>query len=186
MARRLRVQQQWRTGLATHQVQLAGYGVWGEQVPLSFLQTGFGIRGELDPEDPRPSSEAGLSLPGYLQTMHVYEFLTDRSLHLSYAFQTAPLIERQLGDVLIGPRLKLHQQYAVGTLENVERYQFFDFQTMEKGFWESGVELPQLVRIKNGSSFYNIGFGYFHRWGAYAFPRAADNGVWVMNLITSF
>lgn len=174
-------QYQWNTGNSLNQFHLAAHGIWGNNLPISYLNSGYGIhigqRNELD---------FGLSFPGYLQTMFIYEFLSDRSVHASYTHLTGPLFHKKVGRSSFAPQLKFHQSFAIGTLTNPEFYDFVAFKTMEKGYLESGLEINNLFKQNSGLQYQGWGLGAFYRYGPYANPTFNENLTITLSITTSF
>lgn len=166
----LRVQHQWSTGNALNQFHLTAHRVWGSNLPISYLNTGFGILARQGSRYDLP-----VTFVGYLQTMRIYEFLSDRSVHLSYSHLTGPLFTKRLDGMAISPQLKFHQSFAIGGLNNPGSYDFVSFKTMERGFWESGLELTNLIKLTSGFQVQGFGIGLFYRYGPYALPASPDN-----------
>lgn len=175
----LKFQHQWSIGNSMNQFHLSAHGIYGEKLPISYLNTGYGIR--LDRRN-----DFTLSFPGYLQTMFIYEFLSDRSMHTSYSHQTGPLFYKKIGKAIFAPQLKFHQSFAVGTLSNPGFYEFVPFRTMEKGFLESGLEINNIFKQKTGLQYQGWGLGAFYRYGAYANSSFSDNLVITLSLSASF
>lgn len=175
-----KLQHQWSKGNSLNQFQLSAHRIWGSNLPISYLNTGGGIR---IPNEGRVISN--ISFLGYLQTMQVYEFLSDRSLQLSYAHLTGPLISHRFQKVLISPQLKFYQNFAIGALGEASFYEFLAPKTMEKGFWESGMEVTNLIKFKSGFQKQGIGLGVFYRYGPYALPAMRDNVIFTLALTTS-
>ena len=166
----LRLQHQWSTGNALNQFHLTAHRVWGSNLPISYLNTGFGILAQQGSRFDLP-----VTFVGYLQTMRIYEFLSDRSVHLSYAHLTGPLFTKSFDGMAISPQLKFHQSFAIGGLSNPDNYDFVSFKTMERGFWESGLELTNLIKSTSGFQVQGFGIGLFYRYGPYALPDSRDN-----------
>jgi hypothetical protein len=62
-----------------------------------------------------------------------------------------------------------------GTLENPEYHQGLPFQTMEKGFFESGLLFDNVFVYNTLGIGIGIGVGVFYRYGPYALPEVKDN-----------
>lgn len=176
-----RVQHQWSSGNSLNQLHLSAHGVWGTDLPLSYLNTGFGVRGQQTSRYDLP-----VSFSGHLQTMQIYEFLSNRAVYLSYAHLTGPLFTKKAKDVEFAPQLKFHQNFAIGSLDNPERYDFVPFQTMERGFWESGMELTNLIKLTSGFQLQGWGVGLFYRYGPYALPNSRDNLRLTLSITAGF
>lgn len=173
-----KMQQQWKKGLSLNRFQVFGTGTWGELLPVSMMNTGFGIR-------PLERSMS-ISLPGYLQTMRIYEFLSDRAIQTSYSHLTGPLFSYKSGFATFAPQLNLIQSFAIGSIDNPELAEALGYKTMERGYLESGIELENLLKYKSGFVFQGIGIGAFYRWGPYTNPLFRDNLVINFSLTTAF
>jgi hypothetical protein len=176
-----RLQHQWSSGNSLNQLHLSAHGIWGTNLPISYLNTGFGVRAQQTSRFDLP-----LSFAGFLQTMQIYEFLSNRALHLSYAHLTGPLFTKKGKGIEVAPQLKFHQNFAIGSLDNPERYRFVPFQTMERGFWESGMELTNLIKLTSGFQLQGWGVGVFYRYGPYAFPNSRDNLRLTLSITAGF
>jgi hypothetical protein len=174
-------QHQWSSGNSLNQFHLTAQGVWGSDLPISYLNTGFGIHAQGGGQYDFP-----LVFPGYLQTMRIYEFLSDRSIHVNYSHMTGPIFNKKLSRIALAPQLKFHQSFAIGSLNQPERYEFIRFQTMERGFWESGLELANLIKFNSGFNAQGWGIGVFYRYGPYALPDSGDNIRFTLSLTAAF
>ncbi|WP_113925931.1 DUF5686 and carboxypeptidase-like regulatory domain-containing protein [Cognataquiflexum aquatile] len=174
-------QHQWSSGNSLNQFHLSAHGIWGDNLPISYLNTGYGIN-----VGQRNALDFALSFPGYLQTMFLYEFLSDRSMHASYSHQTGPLFYKKAGKAIFAPQLKFHQSFAIGSLSNPEFYDFVDFKTMEKGYLESGIELNNILKQKSGLQYRGWGLGAFYRYGPYANPTFKENLTITLSITASF
>ena len=97
------------------------------------------------------------------ETMYFNEFFSDRfaSLILKHrfpAFQISPRFK---------PQLVLLTKFALGDMKNIDRHEGILFDTLDKGFTESGLEINKLL----------LGFGlsFSYRYGAYHLPKFEDN-----------
>lgn len=177
----LKFQHQWNSGNSLNQFNISAHGIWGNNLPISYLNTGYGINiGQ------RNALDFAFSFPGFLQTMFIYEFLSDRSLMASYAHQTGPLFHKKTGKIIFAPQLKFFQSFAIGTLTNSQFYDFVEFKTMEKGYWESGIELNNIIKQKAGLQYRGWGLGAFYRYGPYANSSFNDNLTITLSMTISF
>ncbi len=105
------------------------------------------------------------------ETMLNNEFLSDRQLQLALEY-AAPkhLIKIKKWN----PQLAAVHRFAIGDLQQTAWEQGPQFQevlpqfnTLEKGFWESGVEMWNLYR--------GLGLGFYYRYGPYAYSDALEN-----------
>jgi hypothetical protein len=174
-------QQQWSSGNSLNQFHLTAQGVWGSNLPISYLNTGFGIQAQDGDRFDFP-----LVFPGFMQTMRIYEFLSDRSVHVIYTHMTGPVFNKKLDKIAFAPQFKFHQSFAIGTLTEPQRYDFVTFQTMERGFWESGLELANLIKFNSGFNAQGWGIGVFYRYGPYALPESLDNFRFTLSLTAAF
>lgn len=102
----------------------------------------------------------------HFQTSTPYEFLSDRYMNIFFTHNFKALLF-QLGP--IKPHLILHQNMGWGDLSEASRQQQIIFSQKNRGFFESGLQLDNLLKLK----YFNIGyFGFgaaaFYRYGPYA------------------
>jgi hypothetical protein len=113
----------------------------------------------------RPFSVA---VPGAFATMRADEFVSDRYVALFWQHDFENLIYRS---VKFNPRLLLLTRLGAGALSQPSRHLNAGFATMEKGFFESGFALLDLL----GSGFTSLGFEVMVRYGPYTLPEFRDN-----------
>jgi hypothetical protein len=74
-----------------------------------------------------------------------------------------------------------------GSLEHPEQHRNIGLKTMEKGYYESGLLLNNLIKV----NYYNIvylglGGGAFMRYGPYADAKPEKNVAYKLSLVISF
>ncbi len=107
--------------------------------------------------------------PFSFSTMRMNEFLSNKyiALYLSHDF----------GKLLVHPHKWFHPEFAIATnmgfgrLDFGESHKNIDYKTMEKGYYESGILVNNIINL----NFYSLGAGAFYRYGPYSFPDAIDN-----------
>jgi hypothetical protein len=112
--------------------------------------------------------EFNIAAAGSFETMRVNEFLADR-----YA---ALFLRHNFKDLLIRwgsfkPQFQLVTNIGFGSLRSPRVHSGIDFNTMEHGYFESGLQIDHLLRF--GIS--GFGLGAFYRYGAYSLDDATDN-----------
>jgi hypothetical protein len=100
--------------------------------------------------------------------MRMNEFLSNRYVALYFSHNFGELLVRTR---YFSPEIVLATNMAFGNLNNTSQHYNVDFNTMEKGYYESGVLMHGLLDL----SFYKMGVGVFYRWGPYGFDNIADN-----------
>jgi hypothetical protein len=112
-------------------------------------------------------------IPQFFQTVRPYEFLSDRYVNLFYE-QSFPAITMPVK--FSRPKLSLIHAMGYGTLQNPEDHQGIPFKTLEKGLFESGIIIDQLVRINYVNIAYlGVGAGVFYRYGPNSLTNQRDN-----------
>ena len=97
------------------------------------------------------------------ETMFFNEFFSDRITTLQFKHHLNPFkISRRFN-----PELVLISRFAIGSMSNTERHQQITFNTLEKGFTESGLEINKLL--------FGFGLSFTYRYGAYHLPKLEDN-----------
>jgi len=149
---------------------------WLDQVaPLSRMYFGRGVK------------QSSYEVDGYFQTMGIYEFVSDKYASL--------FVRQNFGNVLINmkyskPELMISQGIGYGALSHDNSNTSPNgivFQSFNKGYFESGVSLRNLVRFNYFNiAFIGFGAGVFYRYGTYQFQDTIDNFALKMDLSFSF
>ncbi|MCB0444057.1 MAG: hypothetical protein KDC68_00065, partial [Gelidibacter sp.] len=97
------------------------------------------------------------------ETMFFNEFFSDKftTLQLKHALKPFNISQR------FKPQLVLITRYAVGNMSHIERHQNMYFNTLNKGYTESGIEINKLL--------FGFGLSFAYRYGAYHLPKREDN-----------
>jgi hypothetical protein len=118
------------------------------------------------------------------QTMQVNEFISDRFV---YAFLAHNFGRFRIKSEIFRPELIICQSIGLGSLSNPLQHINIDFKTMEKGYFESGMLIDNLICYKSSNLFYlGIGLGVFMKYGPYAEPDLINNIAVNINLSLSF
>lgn len=114
------------------------------------------------------------------QTMRTNEFLSDRymALYFSHSFGVIKINPRRST-----PEFVFITNVGVGGLSHEERHLDYPFKTMEKGYFESGLSIRKLVKLKGLLGF---GVGAYYRYGPYGLDYFSDNIAVKMTLELSF
>jgi len=152
-------------------INLSAGSTWGD-LPYPYLYAG---RGSL--------SEAGnlLWVANHFQTMGVYEFVSDTYANVFLTHNFGKLLA-QPKTSFFQPDISLVQSFGIGSLRQPDYHQKVTFQTMERGFFETGVTIDNLLRVRVLKLFYlGAGTGVFRRWGSYAFSQNQQN--WALRVV---
>jgi len=97
------------------------------------------------------------------ETMYFNEFFSSKyvMLHFKHGFKRITIAKK------VKPMLVLVTRMAWGDLVNKQDHVGIDFKTMNKGYFESGIELNQIFK--------GFGLGTFYRYGAYSLPVFQKN-----------
>ncbi|MFZ1686236.1 MAG: DUF5686 family protein [Flavobacteriales bacterium] len=131
-------------------------GMADTEAPYPFLFNMRGTRGK----------GLWVNTPYAFETMAPGEFLADRFVVLHYRHSFGKLL---LKTKKWQPVPSIVSSAGIGALDHPENHIGYDFHSMEKGLFESGVELL----FKNQLS--ALGLGLYYRYGDYALPEAVDN-----------
>lgn len=120
----------------------------------------------------------GVSAPNTFETIRPFEFLNDQTLSGHFRLQFNPLKKEGRK---FAPIFGLRFSAGWGELSDGIRHELIDFKTMEKGFYEAGFLIDNLIK----SQFAGFGVGYFHRLGPYRFGNEWDNiGIKLSTIFT--
>lgn len=112
---------------------------------------------------------------GNFTTMKPSEFLSDRYASVFILHNFGKLLLR---NKYFDPDIALAVNAGIGSLNNSVSHRYSDYKTMEKGYYETGVVVNNILR----STFSGIGAGVFYRLGPYSFPEAGNNLMFRMSL----
>lgn len=136
--------------------------LWGD-VPFSLLFRGRGSYG----------GDLSFYLRNSFQTMRPGEFASDRYLALHFTHNFGGFLFRGRK---FKPELSLAQNILYGDLRHPDYHLNLPLTAPSKGFFESGLIIDNLLRIKLlNLAYLGIGLGGFYRYGAYAFPEPIKN-----------
>ncbi|WP_445956563.1 hypothetical protein [Yeosuana sp.] len=97
------------------------------------------------------------------ETMFFNEFFSDRFTTIQFKHYFKPLNI----SVRFKPQLVLISRYAIGDIKNKDRHQNITFNSLNKGYTESGFEINKLL--------FGFGLSFTYRYGAYYLPDIGDN-----------
>jgi hypothetical protein len=122
------------------------------------------------------TQSGGFYVENYFQTMGFYEFTASQysSMFLNHNFGNILLNKRYAK-----PELLLYHNMGTGKLDSPGAHLGVPVNSFEKGFFESGVGLMNLLRFKYADvAYFGLGGAAFYRYGEYALPQAANNLFW--------
>ena len=97
------------------------------------------------------------------ETMYFNEFFSDKLITVRFkhnfkSFNISPRFK---------PQLALLSKFAVGNMRDPEQHEFINFNTLDQGYFESGLEINRIL----------LGFGlsFAYRYGYYHLPNFEDN-----------
>lgn len=136
--------------------QLTGGTITGD-VPITMLSYGAGMR----------VTGFNLYIENAFNTMAPNEFVSETYASAFVHYNVGAIYKKKFS----APEISLVTGVGWGTLSNPEYHQGMEFLTMEKGYYESGLLLDNI--LVSGTS--GFGMGAFYRYGPYALPNLADN-----------
>jgi hypothetical protein len=154
-------------GLGITGIQLAG-GITKGDAPYFKLYNG---KGSL--------RQPSIVIHNSFETMRYNEFLSDKYLALFFSHDFGKL--HLLRKPAITPSLMFLHNIGFGTLKNPEAHQGLAFKTMQKGYFESGLFLDNIIVIPTGGLKTGIGTGIFLRYGPYSLPETKNNVVFKLS-----
>ncbi len=109
-----------------------------------------------------------ISVPQSFATMRMDEFASDRYIALFWYHNFERLLVNRPN---FKPQFLLLTNIGFGSFSNGHQHLNAGFKSMEKGYFESGIAVLDLV----GSGFSSLGFEFMLRYGPYAKPDFVDN-----------
>jgi hypothetical protein len=124
-------------------------------------------------------------IQNYFQTMDVYEFISDRYAYLFLTHHFGRIVSTR--SLYFRPELSLVHNSGIGTLSTKHFAETSSLKAMEKGYFESGFILNNLLRFKYlNVAYVGLGGGAFVRYGEYAHPKFSDNFVYKISVMFGF
>lgn len=111
----------------------------------------------------------------HFNTMGLYEFTSDQysTVFITHHFKEL-LLKTNIS--WSKPDVSFTQGFTIGSLKNVSQHKEIEIKTLEKGYFESGLTIDNILRFKLKKLFYlGAGGGVFYRWGAYSLPQQSQN-----------
>jgi hypothetical protein len=120
-----------------------------------------------------------LYAPFSFGTMRTNEFYSSKyaSLFLTYNFKNLLFDFKKWH-----PEIMLLTNIAFGTLDHAEDHHDFYFNTLEKGYYESGLIVRKLLDLR----LYDLGAGVLYRYGPYSFNNQSYNFAYKISLYYAF
>ncbi len=117
------------------------------------------------------------------ETMYVNEFLSNEYISIFLAHDFGKLLMKT---EKFQPSLAIRTNVGFGKLDNASSHNGIIYKQMNKGYFESGIVISDLIRFN--SNLYNtgLGIGIYYRYGNYAFVKAIDNLVAKIDFKISF
>lgn len=156
-------------GLGQSNIHLkAGYV--SENVPLFALIEGEG------------SYDANIAFifDGYFQNIAPSEFYNNVFTGLFFKHNFGPVVRI---NPVVKPELVLAHNMGWGDLYQEQNHAYMEFKGMEKGYFESGVIIQNVLMQSFLNTFYlGIGGGAFYKYGAYASNKPANNFAYKISI----
>ncbi|HSF88972.1 MAG TPA: DUF5686 family protein [Saprospiraceae bacterium] len=148
-------------------------GLIDQPLPYALLFTGEGSN----------IRDLSVLVRNYFQTIGPYEFLSDRYVNVFYAHNFGSLLFHA---GKFRPIFTIVQNIGWGTLSNPEYHQQIEFKTKEKGLYEAGLQIDNLVRmVYLNVGYLGFGIGGYYRYGPYALDKATDNMAFKVSMTFS-
>lgn len=113
--------------------------------------------------------------PNSFATMRMNEFLSDRYVALYFTHDFGKLLYQRPH---FKPELSVSTNIAFGSLSSNDMHFNANFSTMEKGYFESGFMINNILDLK----IYNLGAGFYYRYGPYSLSKFSDNAAWKISV----
>jgi hypothetical protein len=120
-----------------------------------------------------------LYAPNSFGTMRTNEFLSDKyaSLYLTHNFGNLLLDFRRFH-----PELMIVTNLTFGTLNNKQNHHNIDYNTLELGYYESGLVIRKLLDLQ----ILDLGLGVLYRYGPYSFDNISLNFAYKFSIFYGF
>lgn len=147
----------------TH-LQLVGGKIFGD-LPYFMMYNGHGSYYKFD-----------VDAANSFATMRMNEFLNDEFIALYFRQDFGSLLFK---GKKFRPKIVLATNVIFGNLNNKHIHKNLNFNTLNKGYYESGIIVNNIFKLYN---ILGYGFGVYYRYGNYAFPKIKDNFAYKLTL----
>ncbi len=120
-----------------------------------------------------------VSTENAFETMLPYEFFSSEYVHFHFRHSFGSLLFKA---GKFEPELVVTSSVGFGALSYQGLHDGVEFNTMEKGYYESGMVINKIFKL----NFTTFGVGTFYRYGPYQLPKSSDNFTVKMALGFSF
>ncbi len=112
-------------------------------------------------------------VPNYFQTMQPYEFMSNQYINIFFSHDFGSLI---FNTEKFSPQIIVHHNAGWGRLSNPNQYNLSEISIPNKGYFESGLQLNNLIK-KNyfKIAYFGFGIGGFYRYGPYVNASPKEN-----------
>lgn len=107
--------------------------------------------------------------------MRMNEFLSDRFFYIFFRQNFGKLLFKTKR---FQPEIEFVTNFGIGRLQNPEPHRGINFKTMEKGYYESGIIINNILN----QFFLGYGIGVFYRYGPYHLQKPIDNFAFKLSL----
>jgi hypothetical protein len=152
--------------LGKSSIRLSG-GFIDSELPLGIL---YRTAGTFDKKYPIASSYS-------FETAAPNEFYNDRYFNVFFRHSFGNLLFKSK---LVKPEISLVSSFGIGDMKNQAAHANIDFQTLEKGLFESGIQIDNLLES------FGLGVGAFYRYGAYQKADWEDNVAVKITSVVNF
>ncbi|MBL4667972.1 MAG: carboxypeptidase-like regulatory domain-containing protein [Flavobacteriales bacterium] len=109
-----------------------------------------------------------ISTENAFETMLPYEFFSSEYIHFHFRHSFGSLLFKVKK---FEPEFVITSSIGFGALSYEGAHSGVDFKTMEKGYYESGLVINNIIRWY----YFSFGVGAFYRYGPYSFDKSSDN-----------
>ncbi len=114
------------------------------------------------------------------QTLPLYTFLSDRYVRAFISHDFGRLLFK---NKWLQPNIVVHHNMGIGDIENPEQQIGIPFETMDRWYVESGLELKNILKFNYVDIGYiGLGVGGFYNYGFYEQERFKDNFAFKLNV----
>jgi hypothetical protein len=105
-------------------------------------------------------------------TMGYNEFTASKYINIFYTHNFGRFYAR---DRFFNPEIEIIANMGWGKLKKPNLHQYIILKSIEKGFYESGLNMNNILNLNLTGLKIGFGVGFFYRMGAYAFKQNNQN-----------
>jgi len=127
------------------------------------------------------NKDANVTIHNHFVTMAYNEFVANKYAAIFFTHNFGRFYVKNR---FFNPIIEYAFNYGIGDLQNASNQLFVSTKTINKGYYESGLNMNNIINLNLTGLKIGLGFGFYYRFGPYAYASNSKN--FVVKLGTNF